>query len=247
MSHDVAMEGPAQRYFVYGLQAARESHDERAQFRAVGILADMGRQMLAADRPDTGLRLVDLAFDQLPRDGRRINKVRSLLWSLKAQNLAAMGDTHASEMRSAVELSFELYAQIGDEDAAPAVSACFPYTTDAELAGSAAMCYRQLAANDLTLAAEAERHAVHAVTHRPDGFTRSRVFDQIELARVRFAADEPTQACDDGDQAIDLAENVATSTRVNLRLHDLLSDAHRYRDLDRVREFEDKLRLTLTS
>jgi hypothetical protein len=245
MSHDVAMDGPAQRYFVYGLQAARESHDERAQFRAVGILADMSRQMLASGRPDSGLRLIDLAFDQLPRDGRRINKVRSLLWSLRAHMLASMGTGYVSEARSAVGLSFDLYGQIGDEDNASTVTACFPYTTDAELASGAAVCYRRLAEHDRPLAAEAERQALYALSHRPEGFTRSRVFDQIELARARFAAGEPDQACTDGEVALRLAGDVATSKRVVLRLHELLEDAEPYKNKSRVREMREKLRLAL--
>jgi hypothetical protein len=245
MSHDVAMDGPAQRYFVYGLQAARESHDERAQFRAVGILADMSRQMLASGRPDSGLRLIDLAFDQLPRDGRRINKVRSLLWNLRAHMLASMGTGYTSEARSAVGLSFDLYGQIGDEDNASAVTACFPYTTDAELASGAAVCYRLLDEHDRALAAEAERQALYALSHRPKGFTRSRVFDQIELARARFAAGEPDQACTDGEVALRLAGDVATSKRVVLRLHELLEDAEPYKNRNRVREMREKLRLAL--
>lgn len=245
MSHDVAMDGPAQRYFVYGLQAARESHDEQAQFRAVGILADMSRQMLSAGRPDTGLRLVDLAFDQLPADGRRINKVRSLLWSLKAHMLASMGSASLSEARSAVDLSFELYSQIGDEDAALAVVACFPYTSDAELASGAAICYRQLAQHDPGLAVEAERQALYALGHRPMGFTRSRVFDQIELARARLIANEPDQACADGEAAIELAGSVAASKRVALRLHELLEDAEPYQGTAPVSDFRDRLRLAL--
>lgn len=246
MSHDVGMEGPAQRYFVYGLQAARESHDERARFRTVGILADMSRQMLAANRPDTGLRLVDLAFDQLPSDGRRINKVRSLLWSLKAHMLASMGSASLSEARSAIDLSFELYAQIGDEDSGPDVTASFPYTSDAELASGAALCYRQLAEHDSVLAVEAERQALYALNHRAAGFTRSRVFDQIELARARFVANEPDQACADGEAAMDLAKNVATSKRVALRLHGLLQESESYGDIARVRDFRESLRLSLS-
>ena len=68
----------------------------------------------------------------------------------------------------AIDLSFELYAQIGDEDAAPAVTACFPYIAEAELAGVAAVCYRQLAEHDPALAVEAERQALYALNHRPD-------------------------------------------------------------------------------
>lgn len=246
MCHDIGLEGPGQRYFVYGLQAARESQVETARFRAVGLLADMARQMLAVGRPDSGLRLVDLAFDQLPRDGRRINKVRSLLWSLRALMLTSMGNGYAAEARSAIGLSFELHGQIRDEDQAPAVTACFPYTCDAELAQGAATCYRQLAQHDKTWAAEAERQARYAVEHRPSGFTRSKVFSQIELARARFAGEEPDQACDDGEIALEMAGKVPASRRVVLQLHELLEDAEPYQDRARMREFRERVRISVT-
>jgi hypothetical protein len=245
MSHDLAMEGPAQRYFVYGLQAARESQDDGAQFRAAGILADMSRQMLAIGRPDTGLRLVDLAFNQLPGDGRRINKVRSLLWSLRAQMLSTMGAGYVSETRSAIALSFDLFGQTGDEDFAPAVTAYFPYTSDAELAGGAAVCYRHLVDDYPRLAPDAERQALYALANRPEGFTRSRVLDQIELARVRFACNAPHQACADGEQALYMAEQVASSKRTISALHKLVAEAERHRDQPTVRQFRERIRQAL--
>jgi hypothetical protein len=214
MSHDLAMHGPAQRYLVYGLQAARESRDERARLRVIGILADLARQMQTLGQPDTGLRLIGLALDRLPKDGRKLNKVRALLWSLRAQMLAAMGTGYLPEVRSAVGLSFELYGQIGDDDIAPAVMACFPYTTDAELASTAAGAYRMLAVEDCRLANDAANQALYALAQRPETFVRSRVFDQIELARARLLAGEVDQAALDGQQALEAADHVMTSRRV---------------------------------
>jgi hypothetical protein len=244
MSHDMGMEGPAQRYLVFALQAAREARGNVPRLRAVGLLVDMARQMQAVGHPDTGLRLVDLAFDHLPTDGRRLNKVRSLLWSMRAQLLGGMGAAQLSEARSAVALAFDLYGQRGEEDATPAVTTCFPYTTDAELASGAATCYRQLAEHDRTLAAEAERHALHALAHRPDGFARSRVFDQIELARARFLADEPEQACVDGHQAVQMASQVTASSRVTARLWELGAETRPYKEQSEVKELRERLALS---
>jgi hypothetical protein len=83
---------------------------------------------------------------------------------------------------------------------APAVTACFPYTTDTELASTAATCYRRLATGDRRPAEDAATQALYALSRRPDGFVRSRVFDQIELARARFPAGEPDQATGDSRQ-----------------------------------------------
>ncbi len=225
MSHDLAMHGPAQRYLVYGLQAARESRDEHARLRAIGILADLARQMHALGHPDDGLRLVGLALDTLPKDGRKLNKIRALLWSLRAQLLAAMGTGYLPEVRSAIGLSFELYGQLVDEDQAPAVTACFPYTTDAELASTAAAAYRTLAVDIPSLADQAASQARYALSQRPATFVRSRVFDQIELARARLLAGDPDQAAVDGQQALEAAKQVATSRRVVTGLRSLLRDA----------------------
>jgi hypothetical protein len=225
MSHDLAMHGPAQRYLVYGLQAARESHDERAPLRAIGILADLARQMHALGHPDDGLRLVGLALESLPKDGRKLNKIRALLWSLRAQMLATMGTGYLPEVHSAIGLSFELYGQIGDEDQAPAVMACFPYTTDAELASTAAAAYRTLAVEIPSLAGEAANQALYALSQRPETFARSRVLDRIELARARLLAGEPDQAAADGETALEAAKEVSTSRRVVTGLRSLLRDA----------------------
>jgi hypothetical protein len=221
MSHDVGMAGPAQRYFVYGLQAAREAHGDEARLRAVGILADMAAQMTELGHPDTALRLTDLAFDQLPADGRRFNKVRSVLWSQRAARLANMGAAQTSEVRSAAGLASDLYGQQGDDDTSPAVIRCFPYTTDAEVASNAATAYLELAQHSSSFATDAERQALYALGHRPDGFHRSRVFDQITLAQARFLGGEREQAALDSEEAIRMAERITASRRVNARLREL--------------------------
>src|SRR5688500_1257436 len=211
MSHDVGMAGPAQRYFVYGLQAARGAQCDEARLWAVGILADMAAQMTEIGHAGTALRLTDLAFDQLPTDGRRFNKVRSVLWSQRAARLSTMGTAHASEVRSAASLAIDLYGQQDDHDTTPAVLRCFPYTTDAEIASNAATGYLTLAQHNPSFAADAEREALYALAHRPAGFQRSRVFDQITLAQARFLRGEREQAGRDSEEAILMAERITAS------------------------------------
>lgn len=55
MCLDSDMPGPAQRYLVYGLQAARESKDPRAPLVTVRILADPGQQLRWADDEERAL------------------------------------------------------------------------------------------------------------------------------------------------------------------------------------------------
>jgi hypothetical protein len=246
MSFDADMNGPAQRYFVYGLQAAHEVGDEPTALRAAGILADMAHQMRALGHPDTGLRLIELALDQVPADRRRFNAVRAMLWSLKAHMLSPVGLGYLAEIRSAVNLSFDLYGEARDDEPDPAVAEYWPYTSDAELAYVAAGTFRDLALAKSSLAAESEQYAQYALVHRGSGFARSTVFDQIALARARFLKAEPDQACRDGETAIDLAATVAASKRVTTRLRDLLADSHPYRNQASVREFRERLELAVT-
>lgn len=77
-----------------------------------------------------------------------------------------------------------------------------------------------------------------------NGQSRSKLFAQIRLASVRFLAGEAEQACDDGEQALRLAERV-TSARIQVRLRELLADAEPYAKVPRVAEFRDRLRTTI--
>jgi hypothetical protein len=84
-----------------------------------------------------------------------------------------------------------------------------------------------------------------ALTRRGEGFGRSAAFDAIGLARTRFLAGEPDQACTDAEAALAAAAAVSSSGRVTARLGDLLTDSEPYRDRPRVRELRERIR-TLT-
>lgn len=245
MCHNLSMEGPAQQYLVYGLQAARESGDERAPLLVVSILRNMAHQMRSLGHPDTGLRLVNLAFDQLPGDRRRLSAVRAMLWRSKARMLAGMGASNLPEVRSAIGLSFDLYGDATDEDVLRTIAASplDAIASEAELAGGAAGCYADLAGEDRRLAADAEKHALYALAHRGDGFARAKAFDQIDLVRARFRGAEPDQACVDGHKAIEMAAEITASQRVVSRLSKLMTDSEPYRDRPAVRDFREQLAL----
>jgi hypothetical protein len=243
MSFDVNMNGPAQRYFVYGLQAAHEVGDERGRLLSAAILSDMARQMRSLGQPQTGLRLIELALEQVPEDRQRFNAVRAMLWNLKAYLLSPMGLGYRSEVRNAINLSFDLYGDAHADEPVPAVAEYWTYTSDAELAGMASVSYRDLAAADPHLAGESERYALYALTHRADGFGRSRVFDRISLAQARFLKGETEQACQDSQQAIDTAAEVPASKRVATRLRGLLIDSAPFKDQPVVRDLRERLEL----
>jgi hypothetical protein len=249
MSHDVHMDGPAQRYFVLGLQAARESRDPRALLVQQSLLADLARQMHALGQPATGLRLVQAALD-LPRG--RHPATAAMLWNLKARMLAALGAHTIPEIRHAVELAVDLLGeaehqsaeQRADHDLSP--DAGIPYTGPAELAGNAALAWLDAARQAppparQAAARQAEQQALFALASRPEGFTRSRVFDLICLASSRFILAEADQAATDGNAALDLAAQVANSSRVLDRLGPLLAHSAPHAALSTVGDFRGRL------
>ncbi|MFG3423231.1 hypothetical protein [Micromonospora sp. NPDC048063] len=237
MSHDVGMDGPAQRYFTLGLHAARESTDPRALLLQVNLLADMARQMRALHQPDTGLRLVDAALALLSRG--RHPAAAAMLWNLKARMLAPLGATAVPEIRHATALAVDLLAQADDDAAALA------FIDPAELAGNAALAWQDAAAHTPALARHAEEQALHALAYRPGGYSRSTVFDQISLTAARFTLAEADQAAADGHSALNLAEEVTTSVRVLERLRTLLKHSAPYAGSPDVRDFRDRLNQTV--
>jgi transcriptional regulator with XRE-family HTH domain len=245
MSHDAGMNGPAQRYFWYGLQAAHEAGTEGAQLRAVGILTDLAIQAQAAGHLDTARRILDLALDRVPKDQRRFNAVRAILRSRLASVLSGMGAAHLSEVDRYVSESFDLFRKSEDDEYSPAVADYYPYACEAELASVAAASYHELAREDRRLTTPAETQASTALNSWSEGFVRSKVFDQVTLARIRFRAGDLERACVDGGQAIQLASTVSESKRVRDRLTQLLSDTTPYQRRPAVRELREQLGLAV--
>ncbi|MGI5213827.1 hypothetical protein [Plantactinospora sp. CA-290183] len=245
MSHDSGLEGPAQRYFVYGLQAARESTDERASLVGVCILADMARQLRFLGQPDDALRLIDLAVSYLPERNRH-TAVQAMLWNLKAHVLASTGTSRLSEVRSAIDLASDLLAESRDEDEPPWQREVFLYIGDAELHRHAAGAYIRLGTIDpaqaLGLGARAETEALNALAKWDPGFIREQTYSRIDLALARFLLRQPERACDDGEEAIRMSTRVVGSSKLKARLRDLVAASESFRDLPRVREFREILR-----
>jgi DNA-binding XRE family transcriptional regulator len=244
--HDSGMAGSAQRYFTYGLQAARESTDPRARLLVVSILADMGEHFRWHDRPDSALKFIDLAISHLPTD-RRLDGLRALIVARRAGDaLGDLGPSHLPEVRNALGLAFDLYGRASKEDNAAASSMWHRVmdVSEHELAPPAAAAYVAQAKHDPRLAVEAEKYTLQQLTSLPEGQSRSNMFAHLRLAKIRFLAGEAEQACDDGDQALDIAPRV-TSTMIQIRLRDLLAVSKPLADVARVVEFRHRLRETL--
>lgn len=141
--------------------------------------------------------------------------------------------------------SFDLYHHAADDEPSPAMAAYFPYSSDAdaELASEAAATYHALAPEDARLAGRAQGYGRRALESRSESFTRSRVFDQVMLARTGLVAGELERACRDGREAIRMAGEVGESQRVRARLAQLMADTAPHRREPAVRELREELRL----
>ena len=245
MCVDSGMAGPAQRYFTYGLQAARESTDPRAPLLVISILSDMAQQLRWLDRPKAALRLHDLAARQVPTDPRRYNVLRAVLTGNRVvDGLSRLGRSHQAEARSTLSKSFDLYAQADADDraAAPTMWHRAGIMDEARLSSNAGGAYLVMAREDKLLTVEAEKHILLNLTNLSQGQGRNKAFGWIELARIRFLAGEPEQASHDGNRAIEAAANTSSSM-IRRRLHELLAESEPYADVPSVTELRDRLRV----
>jgi hypothetical protein len=247
LCQDSGMPGPAQRYFSFGLQAARESTDPRAPMLVVSILADLAQHMRWLGRPNTAIRLHDLALLQLPADRRRFRVVRAVLASKKAEDgLCYLGRSALPEVRSSLNLSFDLYAQAGADERHTAVSSWHRALdmSEAGLHGRAAAAYLVLAKENRQLARYAEERTLCMLANASKGQGRDRVLSQIRLARIRFALAEPDQACEDGETALSAVTDIP-SEMVTTRLRELMTDSEPYATLPRVVELRERVQADL--
>jgi hypothetical protein len=164
-----------------------------------------------------------------------------MLWNLKARMLGPLGPGSVTELKAAVQLAEDLLADAdpdNDDD-------LLAYTGRAELAGNAAIAWQDAAAHTPALAVNARQQAAAALADRPDGYSRSRVFDQISVAAAGFTGIDPDQAAADGHLALDLAADVATSARVLDRLRQLMQHSAAHARRPAVRDFRGRLAAAL--
>lgn len=248
MCVDSGMPGPAQKYFTYGLRAARESTDSRAPLLVVSILSDMAQQLRWLDRPKAALRLHDLAARQLPADPQRYNVLRAVLAGNRVvDGLCRLGRSHHAEARAALSRSFDLYEQADAEDRAAAPTMWHRagvVDMEARLSSNAGAAYFVMAREDKLLTVQAEKYILLNLAKLGEGQGRNKAFGWIELARIRFLAGEPEQASQDGDRAIEAAASTS-STMIRLRLRELLTESEPYAKVPCVMEFRDRLQGTI--
>jgi len=239
MAYDQGLHGMAQRYYVLGLHACREA---AAPALGAKIIGDMTQLSTALGHFDDSLNLTRTALCGLPYGAH--DSVRAELLGLEARAYARLGEREAGNAVRSAEACVEVWQEAQDEVRPDWLH----YMDQAEVDCLAANAYTELALASgeprrwRRYAARAERHTLRARAARSAGYTRSRVFDEMRLARVRLAQREPVEAAAVAWASLRMAEETRSSLVVDwfVRLDGLL--VGRYPDCREVAAFHEGLR-----
>jgi transcriptional regulator with XRE-family HTH domain len=238
MAYDQGLFGTAQRYYLLALHACREGSCPELGAKIIG---DMTQLSTALGNYDDSLSLVHTALYSLPRSAS--NLVRSELLGLEARAYAQLGDGEARHSARSAETCIALFEEAPNEP--------FPdwlhYMNLAEVDCLAANAYTELALHTdeqrtwQHYATKAEVHSLRARHSRGNGYVRSRIFDEIRLAKVRLAQREPVEAATVGRHAIALAGDTRSSLVVDWLIRFGRTLAERYPDLPETASFHEEL------
>jgi DNA-binding XRE family transcriptional regulator len=239
MAYDQGLFGTAQRYYLLGLHACRENGSQELGAKIVG---DMAKLSTTLGHYEDSLSLVQTALYSLSRHASSL--VRAELLGLEAGARAHLGDRESRQAARVAGTSVAVY-----EEAPPEPSLDWlQYLNLAEVDGAATNAYTELALQAgepgqwRYYARLAELHCLRARSSRGERYLRSRILDEIRLAKVRLAQREPAEAAAVGLRALQLADD----TRSSLIVDRLMSFSHllreRYPDLPGTASVHERLR-----
>jgi hypothetical protein len=200
MAYDQGLHGVAQRYYLLGLSACKEA---KSPMLGAKILGDMTQLSTAQQHYEDSLDLVRTALFILPRHDSAL--VRTELLGLESRVHVHLGND--AQGASAAEACVEVWESSEGED----IPDWLHYMNQAEVDCLAANTYIELALkakNSVRAAAHAERaeqYTLNARASRTDGYDRSRVLDEIRLAKVRLAQDDLAECVTVAETALELA------------------------------------------
>lgn len=239
MAYDQGLFGTAQRYYLLALHASRESACPDLGAKVIG---DMTQLSTALGNYEDSLNLVHTALFSLPRHASSL--VRSELLGLEARAYAQLGEREIGHADRSAEACVTVYEEAPAEPAPDWLH----YMTLAEVDCLAANAYTELALHAgehrrwQHYATRAEVHSLRARHSRGEDYVRSRIFDEIRLARVRLAQREPGEAAAVGLHALQLAEETRSSLVVGWLIRFGHSLTGRYPDLADDAAFAGELR-----
>jgi len=238
MSYDQGLPGAAQRYYLLALQACREAG---AVALGAKVIGDMAQLSTALGHYDDSLHLVRTGLYALPRHAQPL--VRAELLGLEARAYAQLGSQDVGDAVRSAEACLEVWQAVSADPRPDWLH----YLNQSEVDCLAANAYIELAlAADGPKRAEqfatrAEAYTLSACGGRAKGYARSRILDELRLARVRLAQREPGESAAVATSALGLAEQACSSVVCDwlIRYHGDLTS--RYPDVTAVAAFHEQL------
>ncbi len=209
MAYDQGFYGVAQRYYLLALHACREGSSPDLGAKIIG---DMTQLSTALGQYEESLAMVRTALYSLPRQASGL--VRAELLGLESRAYAQLGESEAGNADRSAQACVAVWDEAPRHEPAPD---WIHYMNQAEVDCLAANTYIELALHTGNrsrwqhYAAKAEVHSLRARQTRGAGYVRSRVFDEIRLAKVRLAQREPAESAVVGLHAVQLAAETRSS------------------------------------
>jgi hypothetical protein len=194
-------------------------------------------------RYEDSLTMVRTALYSLPRQASSL--VRAELLGLESRACAQLGHSETGNADRSAQTCVAVYEETPRDEPAPD---WIHYMNQAEVDCLAANTYTELAlrADDRSrwqhYATKAEVHTLRARHNRADGYVRSRVLDEIRLARVRLAQRQPAESAAVGTHAVQLAAETRSSLIISWLTRFGRDLAGRYPDLPDVTLFREQAR-----
>ncbi|OLF09919.1 helix-turn-helix domain-containing protein [Actinophytocola xanthii] len=239
MAYDNGLPGAAQRYYLLALHACKEAGPAVLPL-GVKVIGDMAKLSRALGNYEDSLHLAQSGLYALPRTASK--HVRAELLALEAGAYARLGSGEALNAVRSAETSREVW-----HEAAEPTPSWMYYMDESEVDCLVANTYTQLAlhaggaAHQRHYADRAEHHTLRARHNRAEDYKRSRVLDEVRLARVRLSQREPMEAVEAATTALRLAGPVRSSI-VRKRLAEFHTElVARHGDESVVREFGGRL------
>jgi len=213
MAYDQGLFGVAQRYYLLSLHACREGFCPELGAKVIG---DMTQLSTALGCYEDSLATVRTALYSLPRHANSL--VRSELLGLESRAYAQLGNSETGNADRSAQTCVAVYEEAPGHEPAPD---WIHYMNQAEVDCLAANAYIELAlrAGEESrwrhYATKAEVHSLRARQNRGEGYVRSRVFDEIRLAKVRLAQREPAESASVGIHATQFAAETRSSLIVS--------------------------------
>ncbi|MFI5064687.1 MAG: hypothetical protein ACHP9Z_12010 [Streptosporangiales bacterium] len=240
MAYDQGLFGVAQRYYLLALHACREGSCPGLGAKIIG---DMTQLSTALGHYEDSLTMVRTALYSLPRHASSL--VRSELLGLESRAYAQLGENETGNADRSAQTCVAVYDEAPRQERAPD---WIHYMNQAEVDCLAANTYIKLALHAGArsqwqhYATKAEVHSLRARQNRGEGYVRSRIFDEIRLAKVRLAQREPAESAAVGMHAIQLAGETRSSLIVSWLTRFSRDLTSRHPDVPEVASFHEQVR-----